>query len=139
MTRINTATSNDLSSLRPDNCGSGLALAGTIAGGSRPVGEVAGDTCTITAPDPVFAQIEAHRALRSLAYGKVYADNDPLLETVCQKEEQAIQALADTMPTSVAGVAALLEHMLEVEGFDATADGPLIRSIHSAAKALAAI
>ena len=86
--------------------------------------------------DPVLGQIEQHRALRLAIAATSEEDDDPAYVTACDAEEAALQALGDALPTSVAGAAALLAYMAEVEGDFADDGSPLLRTVLTVARSL---
>ena len=88
--------------------------------------------------DPVLKQIGQHRALH-LAIGKTSGLDDPDYENACEVEEAALQALGDALPTTVAGAAALLAYMAEVEGDFADDQSPLLRTVLTVARGLEVI
>ena len=88
------------------------------------------------AADPVLEQIAGHRALRIAITRTSGRDDDPAYEAACDAEEAALQALGDALPTSIAGAAALLAYMAEVEGDFADDGSPLLRTVLSVAAGL---
>jgi hypothetical protein len=90
--------------------------------------------------DPIFAAIEKHKRLRAFAYGSFGDDEGPGYEAACDAEESALQALGDLAPTTVAGSAALLGYMAEVEGcFVKNSGSPILKTVLTFANALKAI
>jgi hypothetical protein len=76
------------------------------------------------APDPVFALIEEHR-IAHIAHGAVCASADSTteaqLEAASLADHDAQDALTNTVPTTIAGCAALLRYaheFYELEGCD---------------------
>ena len=91
------------------------------------------------AVDPVLAQIARHQTLR-LAVNKTSGrDDDPVYVTACQDEEAAIQALGDMLPTTLAGAAAQLAYMAEVEADFADDGSPLLRTALTVSRQLEAM
>jgi hypothetical protein len=89
--------------------------------------------------DHVFAEIEEHKRLRSAAYHSG-VDEGPEHEAACGAEESALQALGDCEPKTVAGAAALLDYMAEVEGcFVANTGSPILKTVLTVANALKSI
>lgn len=88
--------------------------------------------------DPVFAQIELHKSLRIKINDMPGPDDGPLYLAACADEEAAIQALGDMKPTTIAGAAAQLRYMAEVEEPFADEQSPLMRCVLTVAGALVA-
>jgi hypothetical protein len=92
--------------------------------------------------DPIFAAIEEHKKLRAFANhgGFDEGDEGPAFEAACDAEERALQVLGDLSPTTVAGAAALLAYMAEVEGYFIKNSGsPILKAIVTVSHALKAI
>ena len=65
--------------------------------------------------DPAFAAIQRHREAVAAIDAIPIDDDGPVYEAACEVEEACLQALARVMPTTPAGAAALLEHMIKRE------------------------
>ena len=88
-------------------------------------------------PDPIFAAIERHRAafarLGELdkSHGRTAADEDiAVFERANAAEEEALSALLETVPTSIAGIIAALKYLLEFNDDDSgEAIGEFVRTL----------
>jgi hypothetical protein len=85
-----------------------------------------------TEPDPIFAAIEQHRLVRAAAYD---GEHDPSDE-ISDREEELLQELGKIEPTTIAGAAALLSYMVDVEGYFVDANSPLVPTINCVVAAL---
>ena len=65
-------------------------------------------------------------------------DDDPGFIAAVREEEAAIQALGDMIPATVAGAAAQLAYMASIEGSYIDDQSPILRTMRTVAKALAA-
>lgn len=85
----------------------------------------------------MFAGIAKHQALRKAVWET--SEDDPAFENVFKDQETAIQALGDMLPSTVAGAAAQLAYIAEVEGDFTDEQSPLLRTVLTVAQGLAAM
>ncbi len=88
--------------------------------------------------DPVLAQIELHKVLLVRSNSHPGGDDDPGFIAAVREEEAAIQALGDMIPATVTGAAAQLAYMASIEGSYIDDQSPILRTMRTVAKALAA-
>lgn len=62
------------------------------------------------APDPIFAAIERHRRAQVGAYQAQEAEDD-IFDPAFDEEQESLLAVLTTLPTSAAGLVALLGHL----------------------------
>jgi hypothetical protein len=92
----------------------------TLTGSSKPTGKPPKFKPIASGADPIFAAIEKHRAAFDAfeeAIGK-YSEG-PKVEAASRADGRAFRALGKTVPTTAAGLLALLEH---TEAYAATGD-----------------
>jgi hypothetical protein len=68
-----------------------------------------------TAPDPIFAAIDVHKATWAVFMA---ADSDEANDAACAKDADAIRAMVHTIPTTLAGLLALVRYVVECEAAD---------------------
>jgi hypothetical protein len=68
-------------------------------------------------PDPIFAAIEAHRAARKRLDTEAFDDADdcPEWHEANDATDRAAADLAETKPVTIAGAAALMRYIVEIE------------------------
>lgn len=101
----------------------------------------------VPAADPIYAAIEAHRkayaTMQAVFAVPMIGDTDKAMNEVCLPEFETLEAFAETVPTTIPGLLAMLVHAGECrrnepEAFDYF-DCPLIENLAIAAKALSRV
>jgi hypothetical protein len=111
--------------------GAPAAAAAALAGGAV-ANAVAISTAKATGADPIFAAIAEHRSAID-AYHDACHNHAPEDETseLADVETDALADLLDCRPTTLAGIAALLEHLAQPQWGDVAPDPELDETVLS--------